>query len=87
MQNQQEIQLKLSTIFKLKIIDTSQAFGSFYDPNGEKYCAVSVRHESSSSKKIQNGKNSDPEELIQSAILGSTHTKFFDTCSSSLDKV
>ena len=42
MQNQQEIQLKLSTIFKLKIIDTSQAFGSFYDPNGEKYCAVSV---------------------------------------------
>lgn len=43
MQNQQEIQLKLSTIFKLKIIDTSQAFGSFYDPNGEKYCAVSVR--------------------------------------------
>ena len=43
MQNQQQIQMKFSTIFKLKVIDTSQAFGSFYDPNGEKYYAVSAR--------------------------------------------
>ena len=40
--NQQQIQLKLSTIFKHKVIDTPQAFGSFYDANGEKYCAISV---------------------------------------------
>src|SRR5919205_655754 len=40
--NQQQIQLKLSTIFKEKVIDTPQTFGSFYDANGEKYCALSV---------------------------------------------
>ena len=40
--NQQQIQLKLSTIFKHKVIDTPQAFGSFYDANGEKYCAFCV---------------------------------------------
>jgi hypothetical protein len=40
--NQQRIQLKLSTIFMQKVIDTPQAFGSFYDTNGEKYCAISV---------------------------------------------
>ena len=41
-QQEQQIQLKLSTIFKYKILDTPQAFASFYDENGEKYCAVSV---------------------------------------------
>src|SRR5215213_7213358 len=39
-QNQQQIQLKLSTIFNQKVIDTPQTFGSFYDANGEKYCAI-----------------------------------------------
>jgi hypothetical protein len=33
---EQQIQLKLSTIFKQKVIDTPQTFGSFYDANGEK---------------------------------------------------
>jgi hypothetical protein len=40
--NHQQIQLKLSTLFKHKIIDTPQTFGSFYDSNGEKYCVISV---------------------------------------------
>ena len=40
--NQQQIQLKLSTIFKQKVVDTPQTFGSFYDAYGEKYCAISV---------------------------------------------
>jgi hypothetical protein len=39
---QQQIQLKLSTIFKQKVIDTPQTFGSFYDAYEEKYCAISV---------------------------------------------
>jgi len=37
-----KIQLKLSAIFKQEIIHTPQAFGSLYDANGEKYCAVSA---------------------------------------------
>jgi hypothetical protein len=73
--NQQQIQLKLSTIFKHKIIDTPQAFGSFYDANGEKYCAISVLSKylgydiAAGSKKIQNDKNTNPAELIPYAIL------------------
>jgi hypothetical protein len=76
--NQQQIQLKLSTIFKQKVIDTPQTFGSFYDANGEKYCAISVLSkylgydiaEAVSKKKIQNGKNNtNPAELIPYAIL------------------
>ena len=39
---QKKIQLKLSAIFKQEIIHTPQAFGSLYDANGEKYCAVSA---------------------------------------------
>ena len=39
---QKQIQLKLSTIFKQKVIDTHQCFGTFYDADGEKYCAISV---------------------------------------------
>ena len=72
---QQQIQLKLSTIFKEKVIDTPQTFGSFYDANGEKYCAISVLSKylgydiAAVSKEIQNGENSNPEELIPSAIL------------------
>jgi hypothetical protein len=74
-ENQQQIQLKLSTIFKHKVIDTPQAFGSFYDAKGEKYCAVFALSKylgydiAAVSKKIQNGKNTNPAELIPYAIL------------------
>jgi hypothetical protein len=69
---QQQIQLKLSTIFKQKVIDTPQALGSFYDTNGEKYCAISVL-----SKYLgydiaiasRNNKNTNPAELIPYDIL------------------
>ena len=73
--NQQQIQLKLSTIFKEKVIDTPQTFGSFYDANGEKYCAITVLLKylgydiSAASKEIHNGKNANPAELIPHAIL------------------
>ena len=62
---QQEIQLKLSTIFKHKVIDIPQAFGSFYDADGEKYCAVSVLSKylgydiAAVSKNIQKDKNTN----------------------------
>jgi len=69
---QQQIQLKISTIFKQKVIDTPQALGSFYDANGEKYCAISVL-----SKYLgcdiaiasRNSKNTNPAELIPYDIL------------------
>jgi hypothetical protein len=73
--NQQQIQLKLSTIFKQKVVDTPQTFGSFYDAYGEKYWAISVLSKylgydiAAVSKKIQNGKNTNPAELIPYAIL------------------
>jgi hypothetical protein len=75
--NQEQIQLRLSTIFKQKVIDTPQSFGSFYDASGEKYCAVSVLSKylgydiaAALSKKIENGKNdTNPAELIPYAIL------------------
>ena len=73
--NQQQIQLKLSIIFKQKVIDTPQTFGSFYDANGEKYCAISALSKylgydiAAVSKKIHNGKNTNPAELIPYAIL------------------
>jgi hypothetical protein len=75
--NQEQIQLRLSTIFKQKVIDTPQSFGSFYDASGEKYCAVSVLSKylgydiaAALSKKIENGKNdANPAELIPYAIL------------------
>jgi hypothetical protein len=75
MNQQQQIQLKLSTIFKQKVIDIPQIFGSFYDDNGKKYCAISVLSKylgydiAAMSKKIQNGKNTNPAELIPYAIL------------------
>jgi hypothetical protein len=73
--NQQQIQLKLSTIFKQKLIDTPQTFGSFYDPNGEKYCALSILSKylgydiAAISKRIQNGEKTNHKEIIPSAIL------------------
>jgi hypothetical protein len=39
---QKQIQPKISMIFKEKIADIPQAFGSFVDDNGEKYCAVAA---------------------------------------------
>ncbi|MDQ4067052.1 MAG: hypothetical protein M3114_05650, partial [Thermoproteota archaeon] len=74
-QQQQQVQLKLSTIFKQKVVDIPQTFGSFYDANGEKYCAISVLSKylgydiAEVSKKIQNGKDTNPAELIPYAIL------------------
>ncbi|MDQ3835424.1 MAG: hypothetical protein M3270_00610 [Thermoproteota archaeon] len=74
--NQQQIQLRLSTIFKQKVIGTPQTFESFYDPNGEKYCAVSVLSKylgydiaAVASNKIQDAKNINPPELIPYAML------------------
>jgi len=73
--NQQQIQLKLSTIFMQKVIDTPQAFGSFYDTNGEKYCAISVLSKylgfdmATASREIQNDKSTNPAELIPYDIL------------------
>ena len=73
--NQQQIQLKLSTIFKEKVNDTPQTFGYFYDANGEKYCAVSVLSKylgydmAVGSKKTQNDNNTNPTESIPYAIL------------------
>ena len=74
--NQEQIQPRLSIIFKQKVIDTPQTFGSFYDANGEKYCAVSVLSKYLgydisliASNKIQNGNNANPGGLIPSAIL------------------
>jgi hypothetical protein len=42
LQQQGQIKLMLSTIFKEKIVDTPQAFGSFVDCEGVKYCAISA---------------------------------------------
>lgn len=72
---QQKIQLKLSTIFKQEIVHTPQAFGSLYDANGEKYCAVSALSRffgydiATASKRTQTDKNANPAELIPHAIL------------------
>jgi hypothetical protein len=74
--NQQQIQLKLSTIFKQKVIDTPQTFGSFYDDNGKGYCAISALSKylgydiAAIPNKIQNGgKNTNAAELIPNAFL------------------
>jgi hypothetical protein len=72
---QHQIQVKLSTIFKKKVIDVPQAFGSLYDSNGEKYCAISALSKylgydiASALKDIPNDKLIDPIEVIPSSIL------------------
>lgn len=76
---QQRIQLKLSTIFKQKVIDTPQCFGTFYDAVGGKYCAISALSKylgydlaaaaATISSKIYNGKNTNPADSIPYAIL------------------
>jgi hypothetical protein len=72
---QHQIQVRLSAIFKKKLIDIPQAFGSFYDSNGEKYCAVSALSKhlgydiASASKNIPNDNLIDPAECVPPAIL------------------
>jgi hypothetical protein len=72
---QHQIQLQLSTIFKQEVIDIPQAFGSFNDSDGEKYCAISALSKylgydiPLALKKIQNDKNVDPIEIIPNIIL------------------
>ena len=78
-QQQQQIQPKLSTIFREKINDIPQTTGSFFNTDGEKYCAVSALSKYLGydiaaavivvSKKIQNDKNINPAELIPYDIL------------------
>jgi hypothetical protein len=74
-QQQQQIQPKLSTIFREKIIDIPQDSGSFFNFDGEKYCAVSALSKflgydiASESKKIQNDKDVNPAEIIPYQIL------------------
>ena len=71
----QQIQPKLSTIFREKIIDIPQASGSFFNTDGEKYCAISALSKylgydiAVVSKKIQNDKDMNPAELIPYDIL------------------
>jgi hypothetical protein len=75
--NNQQIQPKLSTIFKHKVVGTPQAFGSFYDANGERYCAISVLSKylgydiaAEVSNEIQKDKkDTNPAELFPSDIL------------------
>ena len=74
---QQQIQLKLSTIFKQKVIDTPQCFGTFYDAVGGKYCAISALSKylgydlaaATIPGNIYNGKNTNPVDSIPYAIL------------------
>ena len=74
-QQQQQIQPKLSTIFREKIIHIPQASGSFFNIDGEKYCAVSALSKylgydiASVSKKNQNDEDVNPAELIPYDIL------------------
>jgi hypothetical protein len=76
---QQQIQPKLSTIFKEKVAEIPQSFGSFVNDSGEKYCAVSAllkylghdmsRRTTTVVNEAQNGKNDINIELIPSGIL------------------
>ena len=77
-EKQQQLQPKLSTIFKEKVAEVPQAFGSFVNDSGEKYCAVSallkyLGHDMSRTirvaNKVQNGKININIELIPSNIL------------------
>ena len=74
-QQQQQIQPKLSTIFREKIINIPQASGSFFNIDGEKYCAVSALSKylgydiALGSKQIQNDEDVNPAELIPYHIL------------------
>jgi hypothetical protein len=68
----QQIQVKLSTIFKYKVNDSSQSFESFFESNGEKYCAISALSKylgydiATASKKSQNDKKTNPTNPTES---------------------
>jgi hypothetical protein len=74
-QSQRQIQVKLSTIFKYKVSQTPQSFGSFFESRGNRYCAVSVLSKylgydiATASKKSPDDKNINPAELIPCDIL------------------
>ena len=71
----QGIQVRLSTIFKYKVNQTPQSFGSFFESRGNRYCAVSVLSKylgydiATASKKSPDDKNMNPAELIPPNIL------------------
>ena len=72
---QQGIQVKLSAIFKYKVSETPQSFGSFFEPNGKRYCAVSVLSKylgydiATASEEGPDEKNMNSAELIPYDIL------------------
>jgi hypothetical protein len=74
-QSQRQIQVRLSTIFKYKVSQTPQSFGSFFESRGNRYCAVSVLSKylgydiATASKKSPDDKNINPAELIPCDIL------------------
>jgi hypothetical protein len=74
-QSQRQIQVKLSTIFKYKVSQTPQSFGSFFESRGNRYCAVSVLSKylgydiATAPKKNPDDKNINPAELIPCDIL------------------
>jgi hypothetical protein len=81
-EKQQQIQPKPSTVFKEKVAEVPQAFGSFVNDSGEKHCAVSAllkylghdmsrrrRRTTTVASEAQNGKNDINIELIPSGIL------------------
>jgi hypothetical protein len=74
-QQQQQIQPKLSTIFRESIIDIPQSSGSFFNIRGEKYCAISALSKylgydiAAVSNKPKNDQDLNPSELIPYHIL------------------
>jgi hypothetical protein len=75
---QKQIQLKLGTIFKQKVIDTRQCFGTFYDADRGKNWAISVLSKylgydlagaAAISSKIHNGKNTNPADSCSNRQL------------------
>jgi hypothetical protein len=71
----QGIKVRLSTIFKYKVSQTPQSFGSFFESRENRYCAVSVLSKylgydiATTSKKSPDDKNINPAELIPCDIL------------------
>jgi hypothetical protein len=71
----QGIQVRLSTIFKYKVSQTPQSFGSFFESCGKRYCAVSVLSKylgfdiATALTKSPDDKSMNPAELIPCDIL------------------
>ena len=92
-EQQQQILPKLSTIFKEKVVDIPQVFGSFVSDDGKKYCAVSallkylghdISRTTTATKEVQNDKKDANIELIPSNILEIVEN--FIPCSSNVRK-